>query len=146
MSGRTRSLVGLLVVIAGLGSSAPGVDAAKTVTSGAYSCTVTAVTPSLSKTTLTARATVFCTVATSVSVEIGAVELDGTTQTQIIPQTLRSITVKARTNASVSVAGACRDSDPGEKEEYATKVMIRFGTSAWSAYDLTVPATNAYAC
>ena len=146
MSVRTHSVLATLVVIAGLAGSAPSVEAAKTVTSGSNSCTVTALAPSLSKTTLTARASVLCTVATSVSVEIGAVELDGTTQQQVIPQKLSSVTVRARTTATVSITGACVNGDIGENEEYATKVMIKFGTSAWSAYDLTVPATNAYAC
>jgi len=144
-----RRLAHCLAAVAVTTMVVPGVaQAAQSITSGTAKCTVTSVAPTLSKTTLTAKVTVLCTVSTSVSVEVGAVEVDSATATfqQVIAQTKKSVSVKANTSVAVTVSGACLNSETGN-EEFATKARVAFGTStSWSLYDQTAPANDAYRC
>ena len=144
-----RRLAHCLAAVAAMTMAVPSVaDAAQSVVSGTSKCTVTSVSPTLSKTTLTARVTVLCTVSTSVTVELGAVEIDSATATfqQVIAQTKKSVSVKANTSVAVTVSGACLNSETGN-EEFATKARVAFGTStSWSLYDQTVPNNDSFLC
>lgn len=121
--------------------------AAQSITAGTNTCTVTALAPVLSRTSLTGSASVKCTVATTVTVEFGVIEMDGTTEDTRIPIALakKSMAVKANTAVTISTAAAtCLSTETGN-EEYATKVRVSL-SGPTSAYDRTTPANDSYAC
>lgn len=121
--------------------------AAQSITVGSNTCTVTAVTPTLNKTTLTGSVTVKCTIATTVTVEFGVVEMDGTTEdTRVpIPIASRSLAItRANTLFTVSVSATCLNTETGN-EEYATKARVGL-SGPTSSYDRTTPANDQFAC
>lgn len=139
------------VAIAGLVAFTLGVtteaDAAQNVTAGKNRCTVTAVAPTLKGTTLTGSATVLCTMAGSVAVLIGVVELDGTAEDLKVEIPVKSIAVSVSANKAVTIATAsvaCISTEAGN-EEFATRAAVNLAGTV-SLLDRTVPKTDAYAC
>ena len=140
------------VAIAGLVAFTLGVtteaDAAQNVTAGKNRCTVTAVAPTLKGTTLKATATVLCTMAGSVAVLIGVVELDGTAEDlKVVEIPVKSIAVTVSANKAVTVTTAtvtCVSTETGS-EEFATRTAVNLAGTV-SAYDRTVPKLDSYAC
>ncbi len=121
--------------------------AAQSITAGTNKCTVTAIAPKLSKTSLTGSASVVCTVATTVTLEFGVVEMDGTLEDVKIPVAVakKSMAVKANTAVIITTASAtCLNTETGN-EEYATKVRVSLSGPV-SAYDRTSPANDSYIC
>jgi hypothetical protein len=125
----------------------PIASAAQSATAGKNKCTVTAVAPTLSSKNLFGQATVLCTLATSVSVEIGVVELDGTVEDTLVPIAVRTVTVAVSANKAATIATAtatCLNTETGN-EEYATKAQVNISGTV-SAWDRTLPKTDQYAC
>jgi hypothetical protein len=125
----------------------PAAQAAQSATTSTNKCTVTALAPTLTKTNLTAKASVLCTKATSVTVEIGVVELDGTAEDVKVPIAPASKSVAVSANKAVTVTTAtvtCLNTETGN-EEYATKARVNISGTV-SAWDRTVPKTDQFLC
>jgi len=121
--------------------------ASQTAVAGKNTCTVTALAPVLVRTSLTASATVTCTLATVITIEIGVVEIDGSTEDPRvpIPQATRTMAVAANQAATVStLTVACTNTEPGN-EEYATKTRISI-SGAVSGYEKTAPKLDSFLC
>ena len=128
-----------------------GAAAAASVSNGRFSCTVTAAAATLSRTSLTAKASITCTAATTAAVYVGISEMDGTIEQTVQTPRLMSIAV-TRANTAVAITGptvTCLNTETGN-EEYASKVQVVLTTSTGaqvsSAWDLKIPANDAYAC
>lgn len=151
MQFRYLARVVTVAAVAVVGAWQTPVFAAAPVSNGKLSCTVTSLLPTLSKTSLTAKATVSCTAATTASVSIGLSEFDGTTE-QVI-QTPKKVSVavtKAGTNYSVSGSTiTCVNTESGN-EEFVSKVQVTLTTSTGalvtSSWDLRLPTNDAHAC
>lgn len=123
-------------------------DAAQTATSGATKCTVTAKAPTLSATKqLVGSATVVCTAAALVTVELTVVELDGTAEDKTVLVVNKTVTQTLAKNVTVTIptnAGTCISTEVGN-EEYATKARVSL-SGVVSVFDRTVPKADSYAC
>ena len=114
-------------------------------------CTVTALTPKMTSTTkktVTPSATVKCTQAATVTVTIGAVEMDGTVEDRTVQVVDRTYTVSVRAGVVVTVAGpsfTCVSTE-ADNEELATKARVALSTTMSSPIDRSVPTTNEHAC
>jgi hypothetical protein len=140
------ALLALAACLAPLASPAVA-GAAQSATAGTNKCTVTAVAPTLSKTSLSGKATVVCTVATTVTLELGVVEMDGTVEDAKapIPVAAKSVAVKANTAVTVTTATlTCLSTEAGN-EEYASKVRVNISGTV-SAWDRTTPKADSFAC
>ena len=152
----TRSVTRRIPVIAALACSLSlllpqAAFAAASVSNGKFSCTVTSVVPTLSKTSLTAKASITCTSATTASVYIGLSEMDGTTEQVVQTPKLVSVAV-TKANTAFAISGTtvtCLNTETGN-EEYVSKVDVVLTTSTCStvssSWDLKAPANDAYAC
>ena len=151
MQFRTLARVAAVAAVAVVGAWQTPVFAAASVSNGKLSCTVTSLLPTLSKTSLTAKATVSCTAPTTASVSIALSEYDGAIEQAI--QTPRKVSVavtKARTNYSVSGSTmTCVNTETGN-EEYVSKVQVTLTTSTGalvtSSWDIRLPTNDAHAC
>ena len=147
MSGRIQRLVGTMCLASVVLGVAAESQAAQSITAGKNKCTVTSLAPTLNGTTLTAKASVLCTVSSSVAVEVGVVELDGSAEDAKVVIGMRSIAVTVSANKAATVTTAsvsCVNTETGN-EEYATKALVNISGTV-SAYDRTVPKTDAFAC
>lgn len=144
---RARTLIGSLGAVAFLGVMVPTASASQSATAGKNTCTVTAVAPTLSAKNLFGKATVTCSVSTTVTLEMGVVEMDGTLEDTKVPIAVKSVTVVASAGKAVSASTATATclSTETDNEEYATKVRVNISGTV-SAWDRTVPANNQYAC
>ena len=125
----------------------PVAQAAQSAATSTNKCTVTAVAPTLSKTSLTGKATVVCTKATTVTIEIGVVEMDSTVEDPKVPIAAASRSVAVAANKAVTVSTAtlkCLSTETGN-EEYASKARVNISGTV-SAWDRTVPKNDAFAC
>jgi len=124
------------------------VDAAQTATSGTTKCTVTAKAPTLSATKqLVGSATVVCTAAALVTIELTVVELDGTLEDKTVLVVNKTITQTLAKNVTVTIptnAATCISTEVGN-EEYATKARVSL-SGIVSAFDRTVPKADSFAC
>ena len=96
---------------------------------------------------LVGSATVVCTAAALVTVELTLVELDGTTEdktAQVVNKTITQTLVKNVTVTIPTNAGTCISTEVGN-EEYATKARGSL-SGVVSVFDRTVPKNDAYAC
>jgi hypothetical protein len=138
---------GVVLGVIAAASLATPASAAQSATAGSNKCTVTALAPTLSKTSLTGRASVVCTMATTVTVEFGVVEMDSTLEdTKVpIPMASKSVAVKANTAVTVNTATlTCLNTETGN-EEYASKARVNLSGTV-SAYDRTAPTNDSFAC
>ena len=120
-------------------------------------CYITAVAPKMTSNSakvISSSATVWCTQAATVTVTIGVVEMDGTTEDPTVELADRTftVTVKATTNTklpqivTVTAPTFTCVSTETDNEELATKARVALSSSAVSAVDRTVPSSNQYAC
>lgn len=136
-----------IVVAASATVALPTADAAQSATAGTNKCTVTASAPTLSKGMLTGKATVLCTKATAVTVELGVVELDGTAEDPKVVIASASKTVAVTANKAVTVSTAvvaCVNTETGN-EEFASKARVNISGTV-SAWDRTVPKNDSFVC
>lgn len=141
-----RTLTTALVVL--LAVPASGAAAASTVSSGTTRCRITANQPTLGAGyRLMGSATVRCNTTALVTVEVAVIELDGTvedstviTGTKVLTQTL----TRNEPYTFSTTARACVSTEPGN-EEYATKTRVSL-SGLVSAFDRTVPRTDAFSC
>jgi len=125
----------------------PVAHAAQSATTTTNKCTVTALAPTLSKSMVTGKATVLCTKATTVTVEIGVVEMDSSLEDKVVPIPVASKSVAVSANKAVTVSTAtktCISTEAGN-EEYATKARVNISGTV-SAWDRTLPKTDSFAC
>lgn len=142
-----RALVITVSSVIATSVALPTLHAAQSATTSTNKCTVTAVAPTLTKTRLTGKATVVCTKATTVTVEIGVVELDGTVEDLKVPIAAASKTVAVSANKAVTVSTAvvtCLNTETGN-EEYASKARVNISGTV-SSWDRTVPKNDAFVC
>ena len=122
--------------------------AVQSIMSGTTKCTVTAKAPTLSATKqLVGSATVVCTAAALVTVELTVVELDGTAEDKTVLVVNKTVTQTLAKNVTVTIptnAGTCISTEVGN-EEYATKARVSLSGVA-STFDRTVPKADSYAC
>ena len=147
MKQRWRALVITVSTVIATSIALPTLHAAQSATTSTNKCTVTAVAPTLSKTSLTGKATVLCTKATTVTVEIGVVELDGTVEDVKVPIAPASKTVAVTANKAVTVSTAvvaCLNTETGN-EEFASKARVNISGTV-SAWDRSVPKNDAFLC
>ncbi|MEN9644323.1 MAG: hypothetical protein RL238_992 [Actinomycetota bacterium] len=147
MRKRWRAFVVGVSTLVAMSVAVPAAQAAQSATTSTNKCTVTAVAPTLSKTSLTGKATVPCTKATTVTVEIGVVEMESTVEDTKVPIAVASKSVAVSANKAVTVSTAtmtCLNTETGN-EEYATKARVNISGTV-SAWDRTVPKTDAFAC
>lgn len=147
MKKRWRAFAVSASTIMTMAVAVPAAQAAQSATTSTNKCTVTAVAPTLTKTSLTATASVVCTKATSVTIEIGVVEMDGTTEDLKVPIATSSKTVALLANKATTVSTAtlaCLNTETGN-EEYATKARVNI-SGTLSTWDRTLPKTDAYLC
>lgn len=147
MRKRWRAFAVGVSTIVSMAVAVPAAQAAQSATTSTNKCTVTAIAPTLTKTNLTATASVVCTKATSVTIEIGVVELDGTAEDVKVPIAPSSKTVAVLANKAMTVSTAtlaCLNTETGN-EEYATKARVNI-SGTLSAWDRTLPKTDAYLC
>ncbi|MFM7686695.1 MAG: hypothetical protein ACKPDI_12340, partial [Actinomycetota bacterium] len=116
-------------------------------TVGKGSCSVKSNSPSLRSGFITSAVTVSCTVATTVVLEYGVVEMDGITEDSRVevPFQKKSVAVLAGKSVSITTATVACISTESSYEELATKARISAGT-ALTAWDRTSPSTDSYAC
>ena len=146
MQRHTRLLAALVGAASFTLAAAPTALAAQTVTNS-FKCTVTAKPPVLSGTTVTTFATVVCTKTATITIDIKAVELDGSSeQTNAVMAENKSLSVSVTANVAktVSTTGSCLNTETGN-EEYATKARVGIGTK-YSSYDRTTPSSDSYGC
>lgn len=146
MTNRRRATLVTSALIWAL-SVTPSALAAQSATAGTNKCTVTALAPTLTKTSLTGRASVLCTTATIVTLDIGVVEIDGTIEDGKVPITVtsKSVAVKANTAVTINTATVtCLNTETGY-EEYASKSRVNISGTV-SAWDRTVPKADSFAC
>jgi hypothetical protein len=126
----------------------PQADASTSAKSGATSCTVTAVKPTLTTTKqLTGSATVVCTAAVAITVEVTVVELDGTVEDPTVLMAVKKLAISAAKNVTYTVPTAtvtCISTETGN-EEYASKARVSL-SGLVSTYDRTVPLNDSFAC
>jgi hypothetical protein len=147
MQMRMRVAIGVVSAGALMSAAVPTASAVQSVTAGTNTCTVTAVAPTLVKTTLTSNFKVVCTVSSVVTLEIGVVEMDGTLEDKVIPIAIKSVSVATTANKTVTAvgpSGTCVSTETGN-EEYATKVRVNISGTV-SAFDRSVPINDQYAC
>lgn len=148
MTGWRRAVGVVSCIGALLGGFASPASAVQSVTAGKNKCTVTAVAPTLTATKgLSGKATVTCTLASSITVEIGVVEMDGTAEDTVVPIQVRSVSMAVSANKAATFTTAtatCVSTETGN-EEYATKARVNISGTV-SAWDRTVPKTDAFAC
>jgi hypothetical protein len=134
------------LLLASLCPSSAG--AAQTATSGATKCTVTSKAPTLSATKqLVGSATVVCTAAALITIELTVVELDGTLEDKTVLVTNKTVTQTVAKNVTVTIptnAATCISTEVGN-EEYATKARVSL-SGVVSLFDRTVPKADSYAC
>jgi hypothetical protein len=141
-----RTLATTLVALVAV--PATGAAAATTVSSGTTRCRITANQPTLGAAhRLMGSATVRCNNTALVTVEVAVIELDGTvedstviTGTKVLTQTL----TKNEPYTFSTGARVCISTEPGN-EEYATKARVSL-SGLVSAFDRTVPRTDAFSC
>ena len=114
-------------------------------------CSITAITPSVNRTTkvITTSATVKCSSTGMVSFTLQVVEMDGTAEDPIIqvPEFRKDVSItKANSNTTFTYATSykCVSTEP-DNEELATKAEIGIGT-AWSPIDRVAQTTNTSPC
>ncbi|MBU6316723.1 MAG: hypothetical protein KGR47_09475, partial [Acidobacteria bacterium] len=103
--------------------------------------------PSLRNGYITSSVSVSCTVASTVVVEYGVVEMDGITEDSRIevPFQKKSVVVLAGKSVSVTTATVECTSTESSNEELATRARISVG-SALTPWDRTSPSSDSYAC
>jgi len=115
------------------------------------SCTVTALAPSVNRTTLviTTSVSVKCTSTGSIALLLQVVEMDGTNEDAIIqvPEFRKDVSItKANTATTFSYATAYKCvSTESDNEELATKAKVGIGTT-WSATDRIAQSSNTSPC
>jgi hypothetical protein len=121
-------------------------------TSGATrTCSITAITPSVNRTTkvITTSATVKCNITGMVSFTLQVVEMDGTIEDSVIqvPEFRKDVSItKANTNVTFAYSTGYKcTSTESDNEELATKAKIGLGT-AWSTIDRVAQASNVSPC
>lgn len=147
MRKRWRAFVVSVCTLTTMSVAVPAAQAAQTATTSTNKCTVTAVAPTLSKTSLTGKATVLCTGATTVTVEIGVVEMDGTAEDTKVPIAVASKSMAVSANKAITISTAtltCLNTETGN-EEYATKARVNLSGTV-SAWDRTVPKADSFVC
>lgn len=111
-------------------------------------CSITAKAPTLTSTkNLTGSVSVICTAATTVTVELTVVEMDGTAEDTRVLMVSKTFTTAVRANTAMTVntnTAVCISTETGN-EEYATKGRVNI-SGVLSTWDRTVPATDSYAC
>lgn len=147
MRKRWRAFVVSACTVTAMSVAVPAAQAAQTATTSTNKCTVTAVAPTLSKTSLTGKATVVCTTATVVTVEIGVVEMDGTAEDTKVPIPVASKSMAVSANKAITISTAvltCLNTETGN-EEYASKARVNLSGTV-SAWDRTVPKADSFVC
>jgi hypothetical protein len=121
-------------------------------TSGATrTCSITAITPSVNRTTkvITTSATVKCNITGMVSFTLEVVEMDGTIEDAVIqvPEFRKDVSItKANTNTTFAYTTSYKcTSTESDNEELATKAKIGLGT-VWSTIDRVAQASNTSPC
>jgi hypothetical protein len=128
-------------------SVAAPAHAAQRVTAGRNTCTVTALSPVLSRGSLIGTASVVCTLATALTIEIGVAEIDGASEDIRVPIPPATRTMAVRANQTVVVntlTVLCANTEVGN-EEYATKTRVSI-SGIVSAFDKTTPRLDSFAC
>lgn len=113
---------------------------------GKYSCTIKALPPSLSRGSITGSAQIDCNVSTTVIVEFGVIELDGTVEDRVeVPFQRRSIAVIAgRSTIVLTTTSSCVSTEVGN-EELATRARVTL-SGTLTLWDRTSPPNDSYAC
>ncbi|MFM7686547.1 MAG: hypothetical protein ACKPDI_11585 [Actinomycetota bacterium] len=126
---------------------APTAHADMTLTVGKGTCSVKSNSPSLRSGFITSSVTISCTVATTVVLEYGVVEMDGITEDSRVEVAFQKKTVAmlAGKSASITTATVACISTESSYEELATKSRIS-ASGALTAWDRTSPTTDSYAC
>jgi len=115
------------------------------------SCTVTALTPSVNRTTkiITTSVSVKCTSTGSISLLLQVVEMDGSNEDPMVqvPEFRKDVSItKANTATTFSYATAYKCvSTESDNEELATKAKVGIGTT-WSATDRIAQSSNTSLC
>lgn len=122
--------------------------ATTTATTSTNKCSITAKAPTLTTTkNLTGSISVVCTAATTVTVDLTVVEMDGTAEDTRVLMVSKTFTTAVRANTAMTVntnTAVCVSTETGN-EEYATKGRVNI-SGVLSTWDRTVPSTDAYAC
>ena len=113
-------------------------------------CSVTSILPTMNATTKSVYGTakVKCSVASTVTVSMSVVELDGAvidSKVELAEKTY-TVTVKAGVDTLVNTGTFTCVSTETDNEELSTRVKVSPGGTTWSAYDLVTPSNNQYAC
>jgi len=139
--------VALSAVALSIGFFAPTAHADKSLTLSKGSCSVKSNSPSLRSGFITSSVSVVCSVATTVVVEYGVVEMDGLTEDSRVevPFQKKSIAVLAGKSVTVSTATVACVSTESSNEELATRSRISIGSSQ-TAWDRTSPSSDSYSC
>ena len=147
MLSKVSRLVVPLVAVTSVAVGAPRAQADMTLTVSKGTCSVRSNSPSLRNGYITSSVSVSCTVASTVVVEYGVVEMDGITEDSRIevPFQKKSVVVLAGKSVSVTTATVECTSTELSNEELATRARISVG-SALTPWDRTSPSSDSYAC
>lgn len=143
----TRAISLAVACSVALLSVAAPAHASQRVTAGRNTCTVTALAPVLSRGSLVGSASVVCTLATAITIEIGVAELDGGSEDLRVPIPPATRTMAVGANQTVLVntlTVPCTNTEVGN-EEYATKTRVNI-SGVVSAYDKFSPKLDSFAC
>ena len=113
-------------------------------------CSITALLPTMNTTTkvVYGSAKVKCTVASTISVSMMVVEMDGSVIDSKVELAEKkyTITVKANTDTTITTSTFVCVSTELDNEELTTRAKVSPGGTTWSAYDTVTPSNNQYAC
>ena len=150
-----RGLAAIGTAVAALAVSVPSASATQSATVMLTSkisntCSVTAILPTMNNSTKAVYGTakVKCSVASTVSIAMSVVELDGSTidtRTELAEKTY-TLTVKAGVDTLINTGTFTCVSTENDNEELTTRVKVSPGGTTWSAYDMVTPSNNQYPC
>jgi hypothetical protein len=128
-------------------ASSSAVSATTSSTFGKYNCTVKSLPPTLKSAAVTGSVQIDCNVSTTVLLEVGVVELDGSVEDPRIevPFQKRSVAVIAGRSTFVPTATAPCVSTESGNEELATRARVTLSGTV-SLWDRTTSANDAYSC
>lgn len=129
-----------------LAFAAPLASASQTASYQKYNCTVRSLAPTLRSGQITGSLQVDCNVSTTVVVEFGVVEMDGTTEDRVeVAFQKRLVFVAAGRSTTVATATSpCVSTEVGN-EELATRSRVTLSGTV-SLWDRTTPPPDSYAC
>ena len=150
-----QGLVAIGTAVAAIAISVPSASATQSASVVLSSklvniCYVTSILPTMNATSklVYGTAKVKCSVASTVTVSMSVVELDGAvidSKVELAEKTY-TVTVRAGVDTLVNTGTFTCVSTETDNEELSTRVKVSPGGTTWSAYDLVTPSNNQYAC